>query len=599
MLFETKPFPHQVDAYQKTMEWLVDHDYFALFMDMGTGKTKVSIDIASNLFSQSRLEAVMLVAPNGVQEQWYTQEILKHTPVITTELLWRNSGAQYWQDKLYDFVGPKRESIELKLKKEKQIAKEKVRTEEEERKYQEERQRINDLFGDLEDGDVTEVIYSKPVEPAPERKSKWENQTDCLKWLCVNIDRFSTGDGKTFQPFIDFLKNHKTMIIIDEGTIIKNPTANRTKIISKLGKLAVYRMLLTGTPVTNSPFDTWSMMEFLRPGFWKCNYFMFKNRYGIHVKDMDQRTGRRFSRPLRPHEFDIVRSKAKNGQTPEDIAAIMGVSESNVRYIIEHPELTRPFKRLNEIKEAILPCSFTIKKEDCLDIPPKMFETILLDMSKEQQRVYNELKRKLLAEYSGHELTVQNKASLTIRLQQIAGGHFPFKDEELNAQIKPIGAKNPKIAYLKRDIAEAGNLKIIIWARFVPEIELIIKELRKEFEYKRIEGYYGAVNQVARNQIKNDFQEGQVDVLVINPQTGSRGLNLQASTLHYFYSNTYSLEHRNQAEDRSHRYGQTRSVQYKDLVMKGTVDEKVLISLRKNKEVLDYFRSASLEDLLG
>lgn len=598
MIFETKPFAHQIEAYNKVMNWFKEHNYYALFMDMGTGKTKVSIDIASNLFSEGKLEAVLLIAPNGVQEQWYSQEILKHTPVITTELLWRNSTANYWMDKVYDFVGPEKETIEFHIAKKKQ-EQEKIKETLDQEQYEKDIQKINDLFEDIAEPEFKqEVIYNKIIIAEPEKQSKWEKQTDCLKWLCVNVDRFSRGDGKTFQPFIDYLKNHKTLIIIDEATIIKNPNANRTKILYKLGNLAAYKLILTGTPVTNSPFDVWSMLEFCKPYFWKCNYFIFKHRYGIQVKDTNVRTKGTFTRLIRPHEFEMIRAYHSEGKTIDEICIILNISEKNVRWIIEHPETNRPYKRLSELKTAIQPCSYTIKKDDCLDIPPKIYTTILLDMTKEQEKVYNDLKKKMLAEYAGKELTVQNKVSLILRLQQISGGFFPYRDEEYNAASEQIGKANPKIEKLKQEIHESGDLKIIVWSRFVAEIILILESLRKEFPYKIIEAYYGGTNSVERNKIKTDFQNGQVDVLIINQQAGSRGLNLQRSTLHYFYSNNYSLEHRNQAEDRSHRYGQTKNVQYKDLVMKNTVDEQVLISLRKHKEVLDYFRSKSLEELI-
>ena len=197
----------------------------------------------------------------------------------------------------------------------------------------------------------------------------------------------------------------------------------------------------------------------------------------------------------------------------------------------------------------------------------------------------------------GKELTATNGLTVLLRLQQITGGFFPHTSEE-DTKFIPIGKSNPKIEYLKKDIPEAGDLKIIIWARFVSEITAINSELQKAMPDKVINTYYGAVDIERRNEIKENFMKGEVDILIINPQTGAMGLNLQTGRLNYYYSNHQSLGMRLQSEDRTHRIGQKYQVIYKDLVMKKTVDETIIESLKNKKEVLSYFQNKNAEEIL-
>jgi SNF2 family DNA or RNA helicase len=277
----------------------------------------------------------------------------------------------------------------------------------------------------------------------------------------------------------------------------------------------------------------------------------------------------------------------------------MGTSAKNVDYIIQHKNIKMPFKNLEELKNKIAEDSYIVRKEDCLDLPPKIYEQLYVEMNSEQKRIYKELKNKLLSEYDNRELTVMNKVSLIGRLQQITGGFFPYKDDYNKAKIIPITNNNPKITRLKQDLEEAGDEVVIIWARFVGELKMLYNELSKAFPNKVVKLYYGGTWQMERKRTIEEFKQGYVDILIANPRTAGIGLNLQRSRFQYFYSNSYSLEDRVQAEDRSHRMGISQSVLYKDIIIKGTVDEKVHTVLKAKRDLLDYFREKSLKEFLG
>jgi len=425
----------------------------------------------------------------------------------------------------------------------------------------------------------------------------------------VNIDVFSSP--RHMATFIEFLINHKCAIVLDESTTIKNPGANRTvnimynlaeviklrKKVTGLTPYSKYRFILTGTMITNSPYDLWSTFEFLKFRFWEMNFYEFKARYGIEIRDSHPGTGHIFHRKIKNAEIQSVLKYNASGKTPEIIAHIMGLSESSVRYIIAHPSLTVPYKNLEELKKKIEPYCYIVKKDDCLDLPPKVYERLYVELSSDQKRVYKELVRDLMSKYGDKELTVVNKVTLIGRLQQVTGGFFPY-DDNGKARAIPL-PNNPKLKVLIRDLQETAEGAIIIWARFVAEIQIITQELRKAFPDKVVESYYGKTDKYERAKIIIAFKNRQVDILVANPATAGVGLNLQVSHFHYYYSNSYSLYHRAQSEDRSHRSGQKNTVLYKDIIVKGTVDEKVHEVLENKRDLLDYFRDASINTFLG
>lgn len=542
MKFKTKPYAHQVEALTKSE----DKAFFGYFMDMGTGKTKVVIDRAADLWTKEKITALVVIAPNNVHARWVTEQLPLHCVVPYKPWIWRSIKIN---NKLYH----------------------------------------NQL----------EAFISEPMA--------------VLKIFAINVEAFQSD---TIIPYIaKFVKTNNCFIVIDEATRIKNPLAKRSKVIHKLNKYGI-RAILTGTPTAKSPFDLWSMFEFLKPGYFGCNYFMFKHRYGVMMRGVNPSTGARYEALIDEKTYAIASSKlnkikeARNGQLmPDDyaeVAVICGISESNVRFIAQNPIFTR-FKRLEELREYIAKDVYTVKKENCLDLPPKIYEILEVDMTIEQAKIYKDLKKELWAEYNDKELNVVNKAALTTRLMQVAGGFFPYMSVETHKGIGysyevpvgkaiPIGTTNAKIEALLADMEEAGDVQIIVWAAFVAEIKAIIQALEKA-GWKTC-AFYGGIDQSLRGKIIDDFIAGKYEVLVGNTATAGLGLNLQNATVHYFYSNTFKTEDRLQAEDRSHRIGMTGPVVYKDIVAKGTIDTSVAAVLREGKQLNDFFREASLKDLL-
>jgi SNF2 family DNA or RNA helicase len=194
----------------------------------------------------------------------------------------------------------------------------------------------------------------------------------------MNVETFSTGDGTAFAQ--KFLSCHKTMIAIDESTTIKTPTSNRTKNILKLSDEAKYRRILTGSPVTKSPLDLYSQCLFLDP--WLLghqSYYTFRARYSI------------------------VKKIQVNGR---------------------HIEVVVGYKNLGELSDKIKPFSKRILKEDCLDLPEKTFVKHYVELTKEQQKVYNQMKQEAIAFLDGKMQSSATVMTQLMRLHQITCGHF-------------------------------------------------------------------------------------------------------------------------------------------------------------------------------
>lgn len=532
---KTTPYKHQMEAFQK----FKDRKYFGLFMDMGTGKTKVAIDIASYKYQKGEISSVLVIAPNHVHTQWATEEFPKHCPVEYSVKVWSSSETS--------------------------------------RKYY-----------------------------LPMLTKYLTEKSDVMKVFCVNVEAFQSDKVLSYVAML--VKNSETFIIVDESTRIKSPKARRSKAIHKLNKYG-QRAILTGTPTTKSPFDLWSQFEFLYKDYFKSSFFQFQHRYGIMMRANNHITGQVYNALIDEKRFNIVKNKInklKKERQEQDLptilsnrdyellASILEVSEANVRFIERQSEFQK-FKNMEELKTLIADDVYTAKKEECLDLPAKIYERVYVEMTKEQKRVYKNVKEQLRAELMDRELTVVNKLVATTRLQQICGGFFPYDDGDKTG-IMPIEKTNAKLERLIEDLEEVNfeNTKVIIWAAFVPELLMLNERLSKEYNCVL---YYGGVPDFKRDTIKKDFIAGKYDIFIANTATGGFGLNLQNATLQYFFSNTFNVENRLQAEDRSHRIGVKSACVYKDIVVKDSIDDRIYKAIKAGRDLNDYFKT--LDDILN
>ena len=350
-----------------------------------------------------------------------------------------------------------------------------------------------------------------------------------LHILIMNVEAFSTDKGVKFAK--KFLLSHNTLMAVDESTTIKNPKALRTKSIVEISKMAKYRRVLTGAPVTKNPLDLYAQCYFLDPEhLGHSSYYSFRMRY-----------------------------------------AIMKTAFISGRSI----QLVSGFRNLAELSEKIQPFSYRVLKEDCLDLPPKIYMKRSIDLTSEQKKVYKQMKEEALAELHGKQITTMTALTQLMRLQQITCGHFVADD----GTTQPI--KSNRLNELM-DILDEVEGKAIIWAHWQKYIQNIVKEIKKVHGPCSVVDYYGLTPQDQRDKNKDAFQnDSKVRFLVGTPQTAGYGLTLTAANTVVYYSNGYDLEKRLQSEDRAHRIGQKKSVTYIDIIAEDTIDKKIQDSLRK------------------
>ena len=381
-------------------------------------------------------------------------------------------------------------------------------------------------------------IVSKEVD------ALFETGTD-LHILVMNVEALSTKNGVTFAN--KFLSCHETLMAIDESTTIKNPDAIRTRSIVQLGKSAKYRRILTGSPVTKSPLDLYKQCEFLNEGLLDyTSYYAFKSRYSV----------------LRTANF--------GGRS---VQIVVG------------------YKNLDELSQRIEQFSYRVLKEDCLDLPSYSFTKRIIQLSKEQQKIYQSMKQLALAQLDGKLMTTATALVQLMRLHQITCGHFKSDD----GTIQKI--KNERLDALMDILSEVEN-KAVIWAHYKYDIETIVEAIKKEYGPDSYVTYYGDTpSEIRQNNIKL-FQDenSKVRFLIGTPQTGGYGITLTAGNVMIYYSNGYDLEKRTQSEARINRAGQKRKMTYIDIIAEGTVDEKIVDALRKKVDIASKVMGEELKD---
>lgn len=432
-----------------------------------------------------------------------------------------------------------------------------------------------------------------------------------LNIVCTNIEQFSTKTR--YLDYVEWVNSHRAMIVLDEATRIKNPKAIRTqrllyefntvirrgKTILKSEPKTVARAILTGTPVTNGPFDVWSMFEFLQPGYFGINWYGFQNKYGMfHAIQVNGRV-------IRILINEEAWYQIKAATSFEMANALYGVNLSTYDMIQQQESYQGPFKNVEQLRDKMLEIAMFVKIEDCIDMPDRVYNRKLLDMSPEQERVYDELETYYITTYKDEKVEAKSKLTAYIRLQQIASGFVSSEQVPEDELEDPPPNKItwfddlPKMDQLLVDCEEiVGSIEnptgqVIIVCHFSAEAERIFDSLQAAGYHCCLQTGWKKVGSI------DGFKQGKYSVMVANIRVISMGFNLQELCHHMiFYSNTFSLEDRIQVEARIYRAGQKQKCIYTDYVMKDTIDMKVYAALKQKKQLADYIRETSVKDML-
>lgn len=475
-VFKNPPRKYQLDAIDKAWH----RRSFALFMQMRTGKTYVTINIATARYTTGKINALLVMCPSSAKNVWQT-ELEKH------------SG----------------------------------------------------------------VSYSAHVVEAGKHKKALEfiQKTAKFKVLIVALEAIPSLNA--YNVALEFCDDHRTMTVVDESIYIKNPASIRAKRASILSSKSECRLILNGTPISQGIEDLWSQFNFLN---WKIigekSYLNFKARYCI--------------------------SGGFQGKS------IVG------------------YQNLNILMPRVSPFTYIISTKDAIGLPKVVRKTLVVEATHLQKKALNELGKVKLNDvanffnptlakttFNGETLIVESAQERLIRYQQIVGGHFPYDIAGSFREhgIKPFTGKNPKLV---ETLAQIGllcpNEKVIIWARFKPELILLEKAIKKEYGNNTVVTYKGGMKTKERADTLAVFaNDPKVRFIVCNQASGGRAIDLAAASTHIYFSNTFSLDDREQSEMRTNSSLQkAKSILIIDIVVNHAIDKAIVKALTTKKEKSDF-----------
>jgi hypothetical protein len=350
--------------------------------------------------------------------------------------------------------------------------------------------------------------------------------------LFVNVEALSYRTSQAAEV-IRAVAGPRTMMTVDESTTIKSPDAMRAEMCVALGRLMGARRIMSGLVAPNSPLDLFMQFSFLD---WRIlgheKWSNFQARYAI-----------------------IVKQQFPGARWPTNVV--------------------KGYRNVDELQERIKPYSYRVLKEDCLDLQPKVYQPREVELTKEQKRIYNEVK-----EFATSQLSEDSHVTATavivqlIRMHQVVCGHVVDEEGKIH------DVESNRIDAVLEVLGEHRG-KAIIWCTYHRELQKIVAALEKEFGVGCTAQFHGG-NLRTRGEDEQRFL-GDPDCLfmVATQSAGGRGNTWVNADLAIYAANSYNLEMRQQSEDRNHRKGQNKSVTYVDLIARGTVEEKIVRALRQ------------------
>lgn len=366
-------------------------------------------------------------------------------------------------------------------------------------------------------------------------------ESGVLDVVAISVEGLGISE-RLFDTACSWFIEANCMCVVDESSKIKSPERKRTERAITLGANAKYRMILNGTPIAKGIQDLWSQFEFLDPNIIGTgDYWAFKTRY-------------------------IATGGFDNKQ-------IIG------------------YQNVEELMELVRPYSIEVSKS-LLDLPPKIPKTRYCEATSEQKILFKQILSGVKQE-GQKDIAVQNVLERMLRLQQVIGGFRPETNLETGETITHKLKDNPKLDALLEIIDDNPEAKFIIWARYVPEIELLVKTLRDKYPDSRVLEYYGATDQNERSRAEDAYcNDPQARFFVGNPAAAGLGLTLISGLddIMVYYSGTFAYIDRAQSEDRAHRIGQKRSVSVIDIIMEKTLDETIMAAISEKKSMDTYVK---------
>ena len=456
LVFGTEPYEYQRDIVEQTWQ---DRQW-GLFMEMGTGKSKILIDTFCNLYLAGRVDTILYVAKKGELSNFQTYELSKHKPEHI---------------KCYAHI----------------------------------------YRGYVRKDDLTRIKHMLTPTPA-------------LRVLSINIESLRNMKGKPYLIALKYLRSSpKTMLVVDESTTLKDRRSSQHKAIKALRTVARYIRIMTGTVIPHNPVDVFCQAQILsgkRQAMGYGGVTAFKSEF---------------------IEYERVYMGNRSYLSPTGS------------------------KNLDRLQRKIRRIGTVMMKEDCLDLPDKVYTRHAVPLTEEQEKLYNELVDFHLAQIGGETIECLNALSVLLRLHQVVCG-------QLKTETGYHRIPNARYAATKEvvDSVLENEDKIVLWSHFREATAGLVEYLGQDHNLVHLEGGLSIDERAERiDRFKTDQD---CRIFVGNPQSSGFGLTLTEAHTSLYYSNSDNYEHRLQSEDRIHRIGQSKKCLYIDFHTPGTVEDAVL-----------------------
>lgn len=392
-------------------------------------------------------------------------------------------------------------------------------------------------------GKVDHILWLCPYSIRTEIRREIERHLDggdMSMFTIMGIETLSSSIRANVDC-LRLVKSKKVYLVVDESNLVKNPKAKRTQNIQRLADHCKFKLILNGTPVSRNEADMFAQWKILD---WRIlGYRSFWSFAQNHVVWDENIRGR-------------------------------------IKEIINVDYLTR----------RIVPYTYQVKKEECVDLPGKVYRTKYYELTPEQMDLYSYIADVLLFEVD--EFKPYTIYRLFSGLQAVISGFYVNPKKE-HLETRPFfkdPLENPRIQtiinYIKR---LEKDEKSIIFCKYTQEIHDILHVLTNEFGEGVAVPFFGELN-ARQRQANLDRFKNEARFLITNKTTAGYGLNLQFCNNVIFYNNDWDYATRVQAEDRVYRIGQTERVWITDICAAGTIDERIMRCLARKENMVDMFK---------
>ena len=355
---------------------------------------------------------------------------------------------------------------------------------------------------------------------------------DKLTYLIINYEGIWRENDKGITVEALLTKWKPDIAIFDESHRIKSPTSKQSKSAARIAAGARMSLILTGTPITKSPMDVFAQFRAMNPNIFGTNWYAFKYTYGIWG----------------------------------------GWGKYQLK----------GYRNMKDLITKVRANSYRIKKEQCLDLPEKLFETVPITLPDRIQEIYRKMAKEMIVEIEETHATAAIVLVMLLRLSQITSGFI----KDVEGQIRIIDDSKLRTCIdLLEDLLEEDH-KVVIFVRFREDIRRIAETLgRLDIAHVILSG---SVPSKDRDSLMERFHaDPDLKVFIAQIQAGSLGIDLTPADAAIFYSMDYNAANYWQAQDRLHRIGQTRKVTYYHLVAPRTIDQVVLSVLKQKGNIAE------------